>query len=150
MVSLYNSVITTWSLSYLGNSFHHPLPWDQCPLVKNITVSGEERERQGQKSQGRQGQQGARAKGEEVKSRGRHQVRSYLSAWVPPDLSCLGTVSHQYFWYHTTLSASNHIEEGVKALVLNLSLGIFAVWFLVFLIMMTGLKMSTQVSHPDC
>ncbi|XP_072822745.1 orphan sodium- and chloride-dependent neurotransmitter transporter NTT5-like isoform X2 [Vicugna pacos] len=100
MVSLYNSIITTWSLSYLGNSFHHPLPWDQCTLVKNITVS---------------------------------------------DLSCLGTVSHQYFWYHTTLSASNHIEEGVKALVLNLSLGIFAVWFLVFLIMMTGLKMSTQM-----
>ncbi|XP_070414326.1 orphan sodium- and chloride-dependent neurotransmitter transporter NTT5-like isoform X11 [Equus przewalskii] len=47
-----------------------------------------------------------------------------------------------YFWYHTTLSASGHIEEGVKALVLHLTLGIFAAWFLLFLIMITGLKVS--------
>eukprot|EP00069_Balaena_mysticetus_P009734 bmy_06392T0 len=100
LVSLYNSVIITWSLSYLGNSFGRPLPWDKCPLVKNINVT---------------------------------------------NLTCLRTVSHQYFWYHTSLNASNHIEEGVKALVLNLSLGIFAVWCLLFLIMSTGLKISVQM-----
>ncbi|XP_070080797.1 orphan sodium- and chloride-dependent neurotransmitter transporter NTT5-like isoform X5 [Equus caballus] len=97
LVSLYNSVIIVWSLSYLSHSFDHPLPWNECPLVKNINVT---------------------------------------------DLSCLRTVSHQYFWYHTTLSASGHIEEGVKALVLHLTLGIFAAWFLLFLIMITGLKVS--------
>ncbi|XP_046538104.1 orphan sodium- and chloride-dependent neurotransmitter transporter NTT5-like [Equus quagga] len=97
LVSLYNSVIIVWSLSYLSHSFDHPLPWNECPLVKNINVT---------------------------------------------DLSCLRTVSHQYFWYHTTLSASGHIEEGVKALVLHLTLGIFTAWFLLFLIMITGLKVS--------
>uniref|UniRef100_A0A5G2QHG0 Transporter n=1 Tax=Sus scrofa TaxID=9823 RepID=A0A5G2QHG0_PIG len=95
LVSLYNSSIVTWSLSYLGNSFDHPLPWNQCPPMKNVT--------------------------------------------------CLRTVSHQYFWYHHTLNASNNIEEGFEVLVLNLSLGIFAVWLLLFLILVTGLKMSMQM-----
>ncbi|XP_047692117.1 orphan sodium- and chloride-dependent neurotransmitter transporter NTT5-like isoform X2 [Prionailurus viverrinus] len=101
LVSLYNSVIITWSLSYLANSFDNSLPWNQCPLVKTTNVT---------------------------------------------DLSCLRTVSHQYFWYHTTLSASGHIEEGVDALVLHLTLGIFAAWFLLFLTMITGLKISMQLS----
>ncbi|XP_021536760.1 orphan sodium- and chloride-dependent neurotransmitter transporter NTT5-like [Neomonachus schauinslandi] len=97
LMSLYKSIIITWSLSYLGNSFANFLPWNQCPLVKTINVT---------------------------------------------DLSCLQTVSHQYFWYHTTLSASGHIEEGVEALVLRLILGIFAAWCLLFLTMITGLKTS--------
>ncbi|XP_045296536.1 orphan sodium- and chloride-dependent neurotransmitter transporter NTT5-like isoform X5 [Leopardus geoffroyi] len=100
LMSLYNSVIITWSLSYLANSFGNSLPWNQCPLVKTTNVT---------------------------------------------DLSCLRTVSHQYFWYHTTLSASGHIEEGVDALVLHLTLGIFAAWFLLFLTMITGLKISMQI-----
>ncbi|CAD7692366.1 unnamed protein product [Nyctereutes procyonoides] len=95
LISLYNSIIITWSISYLGNSFDNSLPWNQCPLVKTINVT---------------------------------------------DLSCLQTVSHQYFWYHTTLSASGHIEEGVESLVVHLTLGIFAAWCLLFLTMITGLK----------
>lgn len=58
-------------------------------------------------------------------------------------------MSHQYFWYHTTLSASGHIEEGVEDLVLHLTLGIFAAWCLLFLTMITKLKTSMTVSHPD-
>lgn len=58
-------------------------------------------------------------------------------------------MSHQYFWYHSTLSASGHIEEGVEALVLQLTLGIFAAWCILFLIMITGLKTSMLVSHLD-
>ncbi|XP_030877488.1 orphan sodium- and chloride-dependent neurotransmitter transporter NTT5-like [Leptonychotes weddellii] len=100
LMSLYKSIIITWSLSYLGNSFANFLPWNQCPLVKTINVT---------------------------------------------DLSCLQTVSHQYFWYHTTLSASGHIEEGVEALVLHLILGIFAAWCLLFLTMITGLKTSMPI-----
>lgn len=45
LMSLSNSIIIAWSLSYLGHSFHHPLPWSQCPLLKNISVTGEQRER---------------------------------------------------------------------------------------------------------
>ncbi|XP_027475912.2 orphan sodium- and chloride-dependent neurotransmitter transporter NTT5-like isoform X3 [Zalophus californianus] len=101
LMSLYNSIIITWSLSYLGNSFDNSLPWNQCPLVKTINVT---------------------------------------------DLSCLQTVSHQYFWYHTTLSASGHIEEGVEALVLHLTLGVFAAWCLLFLTMITGLNTSMPLS----
>ncbi|XP_020741348.1 orphan sodium- and chloride-dependent neurotransmitter transporter NTT5-like isoform X9 [Odocoileus virginianus] len=100
LVSLYNSIIITWSLSYLSNSFSYPLPWDERPLVRNINVT---------------------------------------------DLSCLQTVAHQYFWYHTTLNASNYMGEEVETLVLNLTLGIFTVWFLLFLIMMVGLKISMQM-----
>ncbi|XP_053464097.1 sodium-dependent neutral amino acid transporter B(0)AT2-like [Nycticebus coucang] len=104
LVSWYNSSIVSWSLFYLSNSFRHPLPWDHCPLVKNINVTG---------------------------------------------FSCLQTVPHQYFWYHTTLSASSNIEEGIDALVLNLSVGIFATWVLLFLIMITGIPTSMPVSPPD-
>ncbi|XP_034842464.1 orphan sodium- and chloride-dependent neurotransmitter transporter NTT5-like [Mirounga leonina] len=70
----------------------------------------------------------------------------YLCQRNGGDLSCLQTVSHQYFWYHTTLSASGHIEEGVEALVLHLILGIFAAWCLLFLTMITGLKTSMPLS----
>nr|XP_012609929.1 orphan sodium- and chloride-dependent neurotransmitter transporter NTT5-like isoform X1 [Microcebus murinus]XP_012609930.1 orphan sodium- and chloride-dependent neurotransmitter transporter NTT5-like isoform X1 [Microcebus murinus]XP_012609931.1 orphan sodium- and chloride-dependent neurotransmitter transporter NTT5-like isoform X1 [Microcebus murinus] len=99
LMSLYNSTVVSWSLSYLSNSFSYPLPWDYCPLVKNISVT---------------------------------------------DYSCLRTVTQQYFWYQTTLQASGHIEEGVEGLVLNLTLGIFAAWVVLFLIMITG----TQISMP--
>lgn len=71
-----------------------------------------------------------------------------LSAWVPADLSCLQTVSHQYFWYHSILYASGHIDEGIQVLVLKLTLGIFAAWSLLALTMITGLKTSMPVSHP--
>ncbi|XP_054553492.1 sodium-dependent neutral amino acid transporter SLC6A17-like [Talpa occidentalis] len=33
VVTLYNSVIIAWSLSYLVSSFNHPLPWDHCPEI---------------------------------------------------------------------------------------------------------------------
>uniref|UniRef100_A0A8C5QJD7 Transporter n=1 Tax=Leptobrachium leishanense TaxID=445787 RepID=A0A8C5QJD7_9ANUR len=36
-VALYYNVIIGWSLFYFSQSFQHPLPWDQCPLVKNST-----------------------------------------------------------------------------------------------------------------
>ncbi|KAM7058629.1 orphan sodium- and chloride-dependent neurotransmitter transporter NTT5-like [Molossus nigricans] len=100
LVSLYNSIIISWSLSYLGNSFYHALPWDQCPLATDFNVT---------------------------------------------DLSCLQTVPHQYFWYHTTLNASSYIEEGIKSLVPNLTLGIFAAWFILFVIIITGLKISMPI-----
>ncbi|XP_047383174.1 orphan sodium- and chloride-dependent neurotransmitter transporter NTT5-like [Sciurus carolinensis] len=97
LVSLYNSAILSWSLFYLGNSFDYPLPWNYCPLVKNINVT---------------------------------------------DFSCLQTVPHQYFWYHTTLEVSGHIEEGIQNLVLKLSLGLFASWVFLFFIIIMGLNIS--------
>ncbi|KAE8615291.1 hypothetical protein XENTR_v10008466 [Xenopus tropicalis] len=36
-VALYYNVIIGWSLFYFSQSFQHPLPWDQCPLVKNAS-----------------------------------------------------------------------------------------------------------------
>lgn len=56
---------------------------------------------------------------------------------------------HQYFWYHTTLEASGHIEEGIQNLVLKLSLGLFATWIFLFFIIIMGLNISMLVSHPD-
>uniref|UniRef100_I3NE42 Transporter n=1 Tax=Ictidomys tridecemlineatus TaxID=43179 RepID=I3NE42_ICTTR len=97
LMSLYNSAVLSWSLYYLANSFDHPLPWDYCPLVKNISVT---------------------------------------------DFSCLQTVPHQYFWYHTTLEASGHIEEGIQNLVLKLSLGVLTTWIFLFIIIIMGLDLS--------
>ncbi|KAM9760439.1 sodium-dependent neutral amino acid transporter B(0)AT2 isoform 1-T2 [Dama dama] len=36
-VALYYNVIIGWSLFYFSQSFQQPLPWDQCPLVKNAS-----------------------------------------------------------------------------------------------------------------
>uniref|UniRef100_W5LMB1 Transporter n=1 Tax=Astyanax mexicanus TaxID=7994 RepID=W5LMB1_ASTMX len=36
-VALYYNVIIGWSLFYFSQSFQHPLPWNECPLVKNAT-----------------------------------------------------------------------------------------------------------------
>ncbi|XP_007941197.1 orphan sodium- and chloride-dependent neurotransmitter transporter NTT5-like [Orycteropus afer afer] len=100
LVNLYNGIIISWSFSYLSHSFHHPLPWNQCPLVKSANGT---------------------------------------------DLACIQTVPHQYFWYHTALHAPGSIEEGVESLVLNLTVGIFTAWFLLFLIMITELKISVPM-----
>lgn len=36
-VALYYNVIISWSLFYFSQSFQHPLPWQECPLIKNNT-----------------------------------------------------------------------------------------------------------------
>lgn len=36
-VALYYNVIIGWSLFYFSQSFQQPLPWHECPLVKNTT-----------------------------------------------------------------------------------------------------------------
>ncbi|XP_023605538.1 sodium-dependent neutral amino acid transporter B(0)AT2 [Myotis lucifugus] len=36
-VALYYNVIIGWSVFYFSQSFQFPLPWDNCPLVKNAT-----------------------------------------------------------------------------------------------------------------
>ncbi|KAJ8395735.1 hypothetical protein AAFF_G00029720 [Aldrovandia affinis] len=36
-VALYYNVIISWSLFYFSQSFQQPLPWQECPLVKNKT-----------------------------------------------------------------------------------------------------------------
>uniref|UniRef100_A0A8D2ZEP5 Transporter n=1 Tax=Scophthalmus maximus TaxID=52904 RepID=A0A8D2ZEP5_SCOMX len=37
-VALYYNVIISWSLFYFSQSFQHPLPWHECPLVKNKSI----------------------------------------------------------------------------------------------------------------
>ncbi|KAM5133557.1 orphan sodium- and chloride-dependent neurotransmitter transporter NTT5-like [Callospermophilus lateralis] len=62
------------------------------------------------------------------------------------DFSCLQTVPHQYFWYHTTLEASGNIEEGIQNLVLKLSLGVLTIWIFLFIIVIMGLDLSMLLS----
>uniref|UniRef100_H3D885 Transporter n=1 Tax=Tetraodon nigroviridis TaxID=99883 RepID=H3D885_TETNG len=38
-VALYYNVIISWSLFYFSQSFQDPLPWQECPLVKNKTLT---------------------------------------------------------------------------------------------------------------
>ncbi|KAM6973543.1 sodium-dependent neutral amino acid transporter B(0)AT2 [Aplochiton taeniatus] len=38
-VALYYNVIIGWSLFYFSQSFQQPLPWHECPLIKNKTTT---------------------------------------------------------------------------------------------------------------
>ncbi|KAM3609479.1 uncharacterized protein V6R79_015560 [Siganus canaliculatus] len=38
-VALYYNVIISWSLFYFSQSFQQPLPWHECPLIKNKTTT---------------------------------------------------------------------------------------------------------------
>lgn len=40
-VALYYNVIISWSFFYFSQSFQHPLPWHECPLIKNKTLTCE-------------------------------------------------------------------------------------------------------------
>lgn len=40
-VGLYYNVIIGWSIFYFFKSFQYPLPWSECPIVKNGSVAGE-------------------------------------------------------------------------------------------------------------
>lgn len=42
-VGLYYNVIIGWSIFYFFKSFQYPLPWSECPIVKNGSVAGEGR-----------------------------------------------------------------------------------------------------------
>ncbi|KAF4091643.1 hypothetical protein AMELA_G00039240 [Ameiurus melas] len=39
LVALYYNVIIGWSLFYFSQSFQQPLPWHECPLIKNNTTT---------------------------------------------------------------------------------------------------------------
>lgn len=39
-VGLYYNVIIGWSIFYFFKSFQYPLPWSECPVVRNGTVAG--------------------------------------------------------------------------------------------------------------
>lgn len=39
LVALYYNVIIGWSLFYFSQSFQQPLPWHECPLIKNNTTA---------------------------------------------------------------------------------------------------------------
>uniref|UniRef100_A0A452SHG3 Solute carrier family 6 member 16 n=1 Tax=Ursus americanus TaxID=9643 RepID=A0A452SHG3_URSAM len=35
LTGLYLNVVNAWTLFYLGQSFHFPVPWEKCPLLEN-------------------------------------------------------------------------------------------------------------------
>lgn len=43
-VGLYYNVIIGWSIFYFFKSFQYPLPWSECPIVKNGSVAGNGRQ----------------------------------------------------------------------------------------------------------
>ena len=42
-VGLYYNVIIGWSIFYFFKSFQYPLPWSECPIVKNGSVASKGR-----------------------------------------------------------------------------------------------------------
>lgn len=39
-VGLYYNVIIGWSIFYFFKSFQYPLPWSECPVIRNGTMAG--------------------------------------------------------------------------------------------------------------
>ncbi|CAO2632834.1 Sodium-dependent neutral amino acid transporter SLC6A17 [Lemmus lemmus] len=42
LVSLYNSALISWNLSYLGQSFEYPPPWEQCQVYSSENINATE------------------------------------------------------------------------------------------------------------
>lgn len=141
LVSLYNSALISWNLLYLGQSFDYPPPWEQCkrsPHFHRITnMSGKERDREMGWLQ-------------ELLEAPREVTRKCLNLrpLLPAEFECLRTVPFQYFWYHTTLQVSSHVEEGIETLVLNVALCLFAIWVSLCIILIIRIKISVLVSVP--
>ena len=65
LTGLYLNVVNAWTLFYLGQSFHFPVPWEKCPLLENSSDFGEEEVKEEKKGKTAGGVFGRRERSEE-------------------------------------------------------------------------------------
>ncbi|KAL2295494.1 hypothetical protein Nmel_017907 [Mimus melanotis] len=138
-VGLYYNVIIGWSIFYFFKSFQYPLPWSECPIVKNGSAA------------------------EVSPLPGWLQwlsgTGSVQGQWVvlPLMLCCLCSVAvvetecerssaTTYFWYRETLDISNSISES-GGLNWKMTLCLLVAWSLVGLAMIKGIQSSGKVMY---
>lgn len=123
-MALYYNVIISWSLLYFSQSFQQPLPWSECPLVKNRTIT---RKIQSDISLA-------------VNLTFNH--KELLSADVVPE--CEKSSATTFYWYRKALDISDDISEG-GGLNWKMTVSLLAAWILVCLAMIKGIQSSGKV-----
>lgn len=129
-VALYYNVIISWSLFYFSQSFQNPLPWQECPLIKNGNVTSKcsatpwSRSRRGRLWQ--------------------TPVVSLTLAFTDLEPECAKSSATTYYWYRKTLDISDSISEG-GGVNWKMTLSLLASWILVCLAMIKGIKSSGKV-----
>lgn len=124
-VALYYNVIISWSLFYFSQSFQHPLPWQECPLMKNKTLTCK---------------LGATCPWRLW----RRAVVSLAVGFTDVVPECEKSSATTYYWYRKALDISDSISEsgGVNW---KMALSLLAGWILVCLAMIKGIKSSGKV-----
>lgn len=123
-MALYYNVIISWSLFYFSQSFQQPLPWSECPLVKNRTIT---RKIQSDISLA-------------VNLTVNH--KELLSADVVPE--CEKSSATTFYWYRKALDISDDISEG-GGLNWKMTVSLLGAWILVCLAMIKGIQSSGKV-----
>lgn len=130
-VALYYNVIISWSLFYFSQSFQQPLPWHECPLVKNKNstckkhnqvVEGSTRTHPGHRSVN-------------------PQLWFHFLDLVP---ECEKSSATTYYWYRQALDISDSISES-GGLNWKMTLCLFFAWLIVCLAMIKGIQSSGKV-----
>ncbi|KAH0618727.1 hypothetical protein JD844_018172 [Phrynosoma platyrhinos] len=145
-VGLYYNVIIGWSIFYFFKSFQYPLPWSECPLLRNGSVASEYLvftiwyERVGILTNF------AMACIHEMsEERTVHHVTKFISfSAVEPE--CDKSSATTYFWYRDALDISNSISEG-GGLNWRMTLCLLAAWSFVCLAMIKGIQSSGKVMY---
>lgn len=129
-VALYYNVIISWSLFYFSQSFQNPLPWQECPLMKNKTPTRECSRTHRYTAT--------------VGVDGREPLLSLAVAFTDVVPECEKSSATTYYWYRKTLDISDSISEsgGVNW---KMTLSLLASWILVCLAMIKGIKSSGKV-----
>ncbi|CAO2599680.1 Sodium-dependent neutral amino acid transporter SLC6A17 [Lemmus lemmus] len=127
-VGLYYNVIIGWSVFYFFKSFQYPLPWSECPVIRNGTVAGE------------CGDPGGTAA---VVSSQRCPTLTVVSVVEP---ECEKSSATTYFWYREALDISNSISES-GGLNWKMTLCLLVAWSIVGMAVVKGIQSSGKVMY---
>lgn len=129
-MALYYNVIISWSFFYFSQSFQQPLPWHECPLIKNKTFTCK--------------LSSSPSVTAGVAVDGGNGVTSLGVAFADVVPECEKSSATTYFWYRKTLDISDSISES-GGLNWKMAISLLVSWILVCLAMIKGIKSSGKV-----
>lgn len=131
-VALYYNVIISWSLFYFSQSFQQPLPWHECPLIKNKTSTCKTL--------------GDNPSGNLVDFCLLFVQRFLTAVLLFTDVvpECEKSSATTYYWYRDALDISDSISEG-GGLNWKMTVCLLAAWSMVCLAMIKGIQSSGKV-----
>lgn len=147
ITNTYLNVFNSWILFYMSHIFYFVVPWDQCPLQRNSSNFGEEREVE---NEGPWEEEERARRGMKRKTGGRQEMGGCapsrpVQSHVPPDPECERATSYAYFWYRQALKASDRIEDGGQP-SFSLGMFLFLACCLLCTLMVNGIKSIAKVS----